>query len=37
MPGLFFDERIIRYSLSLWETIRSKDKEPYDNTLGRRF
>jgi hypothetical protein len=26
-----------RYSLNLWETIRSKDKEPYDNTLGRRF
>ena len=33
MPGLFFDERIIRYSLSLWETIRSKDKEPYDNNV----
>uniref|UniRef100_A0A6C0AMW7 Uncharacterized protein n=1 Tax=viral metagenome TaxID=1070528 RepID=A0A6C0AMW7_9ZZZZ len=26
-----------RYSLNLWETIRSKDKEPYDNTLGGRF
>ena len=33
MPGLFFGERITRYSLNLWETIRSKDKEPYDNKV----
>ena len=26
-----------RYSLNLQETVRSKDKEPYDNTIGRRF
>jgi hypothetical protein len=25
-----------RYSLDLQETVRSKDKEPYDNIIGRR-
>ena len=34
MPGLFFGVRITRYSLTLQETVRSKDKEPCDNKVG---
>jgi len=34
MPRFFFSVRKIRYSLNLQETVRSKDKEPYDNIIG---
>jgi len=26
--------KVVRYSLTLQETVRSKDKEPYDNIGG---